>query len=47
LVKRNLQLVRLPFPGCGPFELNADDVTRRSWDKMMTSMGMRSLVGRR
>jgi DNA polymerase-1 len=47
LVKRNLQLVRLPFPGCGPFELNADDVTRRSWDKMMESMGMRSLVGRR
>ena len=46
-IKFNLQLVRLPFPGCGPFELNDDDVTKRSWDHVMNSLGMKSLIGRR
>lgn len=47
LIRRNLELVRLPFPGCGPFDLSDDDVTKRSWDHVMNSLGMKSLIGRR
>lgn len=46
-IDRNFSLVKLPFPGCGPFELEDDDVTPRTWDKMMDALGMRSLMGRR
>lgn len=47
MIERNFGLVKLPFPGCGPFELNEDDVTERSWDKVMGALGMNSLLGRR
>jgi DNA polymerase-1 len=46
-IERNLKLVRLPFPGCGPFQLVDEPVDPRAWDKVMTSLGMSSLVGRR
>ncbi len=47
LIDRNLELVRLPFPGCGPFELVEDKVDAQSWDNIMAGLGMKSLVGRR
>lgn len=46
-IERNFGLVRLPFPGCGPFELNDDDVTEKAWDSVMELLGMKSLLGRR
>lgn len=47
LIERNLKLVRLPFPGCGPFRLVEDETSGRTWDRVMGSLGMKSLVGRR
>jgi len=46
LIDRNLKLVDLPAEGCGPFELERDRVTEKDWNKLVMSMGMKSLVGR-
>lgn len=43
--KRNLHLVKLPYPGCESFDLRHDRVTDKRWNKFVSSMGMRSLVG--
>jgi len=46
LIERNLKLVELPAQGCGPFDLKRDRVTESGWNKLVSSMGMKSLVGR-
>jgi 5'-3' exonuclease len=43
----NLKLVRLPFPGVETFDVVDDEVTKESWNKVMESLGMRSLRDRR
>ena len=45
LRRRNLQLVRLPFPGTPVFELVPDEVTEDKWNSVMEGLGMRSLMG--
>ena len=47
MVERNLKLVQLPFPGCGPFQLVDGGADVRMWDRVMGSLGMKSLMGRR
>lgn len=44
--KRNLKLVRLPFPGVLPIELQFDKVTNEKWEAVSRKLGMTSLVGR-
>jgi DNA polymerase-1 len=44
LIARNLQLVSLPMEGCGPFDLHDDDVTTKTWNKVVSSWGMESLT---
>jgi DNA polymerase-1 len=41
---RNLKLVRLPFPGTEKFTLVDDEVTNERWNRVMKSLGMRSLM---
>lgn len=41
--QRNLELVRLPFPGCPTFELRDNRVTAEKWWKLMDELGMLSL----
>lgn len=44
--KRNLELVRLPFPGVKRVELQEDRIDRARWRHMLKGLGMSSLVGR-
>lgn len=41
LIERNLELVRLPFPGCVVPELQDDAVTRESLAKVKSELGIR------
>lgn len=42
----NLSLVKLPYPGCGVFNVVPDAVTPASWDAVAARFGMRRLRGR-
>lgn len=41
--QRNLELVRLPYPGCPRFRLHQDRVTLVRWERLMNELGMPSL----
>ena len=42
--RRNLDLVRLPFPGATVPQFQQDEVTRISWDDVMERLGMRTMM---
>jgi 5'-3' exonuclease len=44
--KRNMKLVRLPYPGCKTFQLWKDKVTSDKWNELMKNLGMKSLIGK-
>ena len=43
LYRRNLPLVRLPFPGTPQFEIQRDEVTEKSWQQLTEDLGMHSI----
>ena len=45
--KKNLQLVQLPFPGVGQFDLVEDRLDEDAWDELKSELGFRSLHDRR
>lgn len=42
----NRHLVKLPYAGCPVFPLQRDQIDRREWNKVLDSMGMKSLKGK-
>ncbi len=44
LIDRNLELVRLPFPGTLAFPVKKDRVSMVSWNKGIQSLGMATLI---
>lgn len=42
--KKNIPLVKLPFPGCIEFETEKDEVTPESWKSVMRQFGIRTLT---
>jgi len=45
--RKNLELVRLPFPGTQRFVLYEDEVTDKKWNKVLESLGITSLAGKK
>lgn len=43
IIKRNLKLVRLPFPGTVPCVLQKDHINETRWNKLVKKYGMTSL----
>ncbi len=42
---KNLTLVKLPFPGCGPFNLVEDEIDLEQWNDVCKEYGFESLMG--
>jgi 5'-3' exonuclease len=45
LVKRNLRLIKLPFPGTKVFPLLKDEINHEQWNNGVTALGFKSLLG--
>jgi DNA polymerase-1 len=43
VISNNLKLTSLPLPGCNTFRLRSNRVTHEKWDKVVMSLGMKSL----
>lgn len=41
--KKNIRLVKLPYPGCPVCVLQDDDVSHKRWNKILSKYGIRSL----
>ncbi len=41
--RRNVDLVRLPWPGVRPFKLKRDRISKEGWSAVMSSLGINSL----
>lgn len=46
LILKNQKLVKLPYPGTNKFTLYRDEVSISSWKKVLTKLGMKSLLER-
>lgn len=44
-VRRNRQLVELPFEGCPTPVIQKDDITRKGWKDVCSQLGMKSIAG--
>lgn len=42
-IKKNLPLVTIPYPGCGPFELVEDELSKEGWDSLTERLGLSSI----
>lgn len=43
--KRNLKLVKLPYPGCPTFACKPDETDSGKWQRVLKKLGMKSLQG--
>jgi 5'-3' exonuclease len=43
ILNKNLQLVRLPYPGCPQFQLKSDTVTTDKWQAVCNRLGLKTL----
>ncbi len=46
IIRRNLQLVTLPWPGVEIFELQSDETNSKKWREVCKRLGFKSLLGR-
>lgn len=46
IVRRNRELVELPFKGCPVPQMTEDQISREGWQAVCKDLGMRSLAGR-
>lgn len=46
IVRRNRELVELPFKSCPPAILQDDEINRRGWEEVCATLGMKSIAGR-
>ena len=42
---KNFRVVKLPFPGCGPFHLIEDKIDSKCWDDVCSEFGFETLLG--